>query len=158
MIGVAIVALFVCTTFVWWWTRVEKVMLQRLRPTSALQVTMLFMPYVNRLVETVEKYASAAEKHANNETARITDVVLCIDRLIPLAERYLAIVEERNKPKPPPPDYGPIPDDLAAEALKESEPWARASVLQHFNELAAKHDGDWQKVRSAVMPTLDVHG
>lgn len=155
-IAVAVIAL--CLTFGAWWLRVEKVMLQRLQPSKPLQVAMMYNTYINRLLKILARRTRIHERAVNNQTARVTDVVILIDRLIPLADRYLAIIEKRNEPKPPAPDYGPIPDDLAAEALKESEPWARASVTQHFQELAAKHNGDWQKVRGAVMPTIDVHG
>lgn len=155
---VAVSVLVVCCTFGLWWRRVEAVMLQRMRPTSAMQVALMYNTYVDRLLKILARRTRIHERAVNNDTAKVTDIVILIDRLIPLADRYLAIVEKRNEPKPPPPDYGPVPDDLVAEALKESEPWARASVIQHFNELAQKHHGDWTKVRGAVMPTLDVHG
>lgn len=155
MIWLAVSVMVLCSAFGVWWWRVEKVMLQRLQPTKPLQVHMLYMTYLDRIASVLERYAEAASKRANNETARVTDVVLCIDRLVPLAERWLALKEnafvEATKPPPKPEEVPLLPPDLAEIANRESEDWAKESTAKHFQELGIRFNGDWGKVRNFAL-------
>lgn len=81
--------------------------------------------------------------------------VTIVDRLVPLAERYLALrerqFEEASKPAPKPEEVPMLPPDLQRIADQESEEWAKESAAKALQELGIKMGGDWAKVRSVVM-------
>lgn len=61
-------------------------------------------------------------------------------------ERLADFKPIRESLAPPPPPA--IPDDLAALAFNETEPWAKEEVLRAIREKYEEHS-DWQKVRVA---------
>lgn len=73
----------------------------------------------------------------------------------PYVDRYLRLLEERQRPTPPAPPAQPTPppQDLIAMALSESTGWAREDALAALYELHADCGADWDRTRVAFLNT-----
>ncbi len=75
-------------------------------------------------------------------------LVYLIERLRPLAVRWLLLVEERAKGTPG--KSVELPADLRMQVNLESEQWAREQTEKRFLELYHDYGGSWDRVRAIL--------
>ncbi len=154
MIWVAVSVFFVCTTVLLIAWRAEPLVLRAFVLAERPKPTWEHSAWRSLLGDCVSQIVVAL--HDRKEPVfPLVMAEKAIASVTPLVERWLALKEselaEAHKPAPKPDEVPMLPPDLLNAANQWSDEWARESTAKALQELGIKYNGDWSKVRAAVM-------